>query len=315
MSMDGKLSRAMAKSGAQRPDPATPAKDEPTAPASHGKASQAALRPRPVEEPVTYPAPFRKVPHCDGKWAQSVVMSYDPHGEVASQVRGLRGRILALNNGNPPAIIAISSGNRAEGKTTTAINLAIALSEIGSHPVLLIDGDMLCPSIHSAAGLDMGQGLVEALESDLDLNGKIYETDIKNLDILPSRPISNTSESENPLHQKTEALFAKLRLYYRYIVIDTPPVLAGSQACAFGKSADGVILVARLEKTSRHVVKRAADELVKGGANVIGCVLTHQEHHVPDWIYRFLGATPAHYYKGYWRKSDTADSDSEDDSQ
>ena len=237
--------------------------------------------------------------------APSVVMAHEPDSEIAAQVRGIRGRLLAMNKGNPPCVIVISSGNRGEGKTTTALNLCLALSEIGGGRVLLIDGDLLCPNVALRAGLDAKRGLLDALDAESNLDEAVYETRIPNLDILPTRAIASSDHSESALHQKTPALLKRLRSHYRFIVIDTPPVLAGSYAAAFGKCADGVLLVAQLERTSRHVVKRAQEELTKAGARVLGCILTHQKHHVPAFIYRLFGGSNSRYYRyGGYRMRD-----------
>ena len=108
---------------------------------------------------------------------------------------------------------------------------------------------------------------------------------------------------EGQLNRDCAALLAELRKYYAFVIVDTPPVLAASQACTFAKNCDGVILVARLEKTPRDVVRRALQELTLSGANVVGCVLTHRKHHIPNFIYRLFGSTP-HYYYNYGRSRD-----------
>lgn len=286
MHQEGKLSRAMAKSLRIE------------TPADHGEplGDQRGPVAPPPKRPVEKAA-FRKVKNRGGDIISSAVILHDAQGEAAAQIRGLRARLLAMGKGHPPSVIAISSGGRSEGKTTVALNLALALSEINSGPVLLLDGDMLRPNVAAVTGVAATTGLSDILENDLDFNDSVYETSVPNLDVIPARAVTSVQESESPLHQRCGDLIAALRKYYSFVIVDTPPVLAGTQAGTFGKHCDGVVLVTRVEKTSRHVAKRAIDELEKAGATVFGCVLTHQKHHVPDFIYRFLGTTPSRYYR------------------
>jgi len=254
--------------------------------------SSASQQDAPLQEPD-----FERVSGRCGPISSQAMILYDPHSEVAGQLRALRARIIAFDKEKGPRTITITSGTRTEGKTTIALNLALALSEISGGRVILVDGDMLRPAIAKITNLRGRSGLVNVLENNLDLNRNIYDSGVPNLDILPTQAVAVNKESESPLHQQCAGLLTKLRKYYQFIVIDTPPVMIGSHANVFSKHADGAILIARLEKTSRHVTKRARDELVKAGANLIGCVLTHQKHHVPDFIYRFFGTTSSHYYR------------------
>jgi capsular exopolysaccharide synthesis family protein len=228
----------------------------------------------------------------------NAVMLADRAGEAAAQIRALRAKIVALNEGRPPRVIAVTSGSREEGKTTVACNLAVALSEIDPGRVILVDGDVLRPSVHQTLNISATSGLNDILHSsDLDLDDNVYETLLHNLDVLPARPISPEDEEEKTLHRVCGPLLEKLRRHYAFVIVDTPPVMAGSQASAFGKHSDGAVVVARMERTPRQVVRRAAEELSTAGAKVVGCILTHHRHHVPNLIYGFLGTTPSRYYR------------------
>ncbi|NIM70485.1 MAG: hypothetical protein GTO48_08555, partial [Xanthomonadales bacterium] len=106
------------------------------------------------------------------------------------------------------------------------------------------------------------------------------------VDIIPARPVAPDRSSDGKLVRRCRELLRKLRGHYAYVLVDTPPVIASSHAVIFGRSSDGVLLVARLEQTPREAVRRAAHELTSSGAKVLGCALTHRQHHVPDLIYR-----------------------------
>jgi capsular exopolysaccharide synthesis family protein len=287
MTEEGKFSRAMAKS-AGAVSPVVP----PIAPG-----------PSPVraaEAPAVHAgraAAFQRVKDHWGPPMASVMLFHDRVGQFASQIRGLRANIAALNNGASPRVITVTSAGREEGKTTVCANLAAALGEVETGRIVIVDGDIVQPSLHLMMNVKVQSGLRAVLQDALKLDGHIYETAIPNVDILPSFGIGPDEGFEGPLHQRCAQLLALLRAHYAYVIIDTPPVLAGSPAATFAKHSDGVIVIARLEKTRREVVKRTLDDLSDAGAKLIGCVLTHQKHHVPDTIYRFLGTTPAHYYR------------------
>lgn len=283
MADEGKLSRAMAKAGAGD-KLGTPAQQTPEVRAH-----------APAEAPKE--ALPQRVTDKWGKPRNDLAVLIDGGCAFSSQIRGLRAKIMAMNNGMPPRVLTITSGSREEGKTTVSMNLAAAFAEIHAGRVALVDGDLLQPCLHDALNVTVGEGLNEVLSDGLRLDGRVYETAIPNVDLLPAKYDANNKFIEAVLHSQCSNLFDQLRKMYAYVIVDTPPVLAGSPASAFGKNSDGVILVARLEKTPRHVVTRAQEELTNAGAKVVGCALTHHRHHVPNFIYRFFGTTPSNYYR------------------
>jgi capsular exopolysaccharide synthesis family protein len=287
MAEEGKFSRAMAKSAGAV---------SPAAPAATPVPSPAPVAGAPAAH-AGRAAAFQRVKDHWGPPTASVMLFHDRVGQFATQMRSLRANIVALNSGAPPRVITVTSAGRDEGKTTVCANLATALGEVETGRIVIVDGDIVQPSLHLTMNVRVQSGLRAVLQDGLKLDGHVYETAIPNVDILPSFGIGPDEGFEGPLHQRCAQLLALLRTHYAYVIIDTPPVLAGSPAATFAKHSDGVIIVARLEKTRREVVKRTVDDLNDAGAKLIGCVLTHQKHHVPDAIYRFLGTTPAHYYR------------------
>ncbi len=319
MAEEGKYDRARTKSGIEE----MPFEEEPLLDTD-----------APVAEPVfvreTLAEPdFERVPSmCDDPHQALVVRQATEIGgnarEAASQFKAIRSRILAMNGGKPPQIIMVTSSTVAEGKTTVALNLAAALSEIDSTDrVVVLDGDLPAPAVHMAIGMkpdalldDFSEpprprkrdephrprgartGLRDVLTNGLDLSGNVYETEISNLDVIPGRVDPEEREFETELNENCAALLDKLRRYYSFIIVDTPPLQAASQAGIFAKHCDLVLVVARLEGTPREVVKKTVEQLQQVGAKQIACVLNHHKHHVPSFIYRFFGTPPGYYY-GY----------------
>lgn len=297
MAEEGKMSRAISKAGAAKRLAAEP---ERPAPPPQRAAAAAVKEVMPITgEPANS---VRLVGDRCGTPLPTIVMVHDKFGEVASQVRGLRARLLGMNKGKPPRIITVTSASREEGKTTIALNLGAALAELGEGRVIVVDGDLIAPGLHLLANVEAETGLNEVLDHGLELDDNVYQTEVPNLDLLPARAITEGDAYEGALGQNCAALLKKLRRHYAYVIVDTPPVLAASQACTFAKHSDGVLVLARMEKTPREVVKRAVEELTHSGASILGCVLTHRKHHIPNFIYRFFGSTPGYYY--YYRSRD-----------
>ncbi|MFW6119018.1 MAG: CpsD/CapB family tyrosine-protein kinase [Planctomycetota bacterium] len=249
--------------------------------------------------------PFSRVLAGSGMPEESVFMLHDRRGGPATQTRALRGRLLALDNEVRPRVLTISSAHRAEGKTTMAVNLAAALAEVEAGRVVVVDGDLEAPALHHLVGVEPKTGLNSILSDGLGLDGNVYETAIQRVDIVPARrvPDERSSEYERFLAHSCEDLLQKLSGYYSYVIVDTPPVIAASYACTFGRHSDGVMLVVRLEKTPRQAVKHAQELLTESGAKVMGCLLTHKKHHVPDLIYRMFGQPTSYYYSYSHRKA------------
>jgi capsular exopolysaccharide synthesis family protein len=297
MEEQGKISRAMEKMGAG--DALLPQAERSSQESPHLPSP-----PRPAPQAAPADSIRRVKDHC-GPVGPSVVMKRkdEKSTDVAAEVRALRARIMAIKDPAPPRVIMVSSSQREEGKTTIAFNLAVALSELDAGRVVVLDGDIPAPGLHipEVANLQVETGLTQILESGLDLNGNVYETAVEGLDVIPGSGVESDHDLERKLNQQCKRLLDKLRTFYSYVIVDTPPARAGSYAYTFGKHCDGVVLVARLERTPREIVKRTADDLKESGARVIGCVLTHRRDRVPEFLYRLVGI-PSRYYRSSRRK-------------
>jgi len=288
----GRIARALeksARSGAPRPQP----KVTPT-----GRVSAAFE----VSAAKQEPASPQRVRADSAEPDHSVVVLHDKWGEAASQIRAVRDKILVMQKEDPLQVIAVTSGAREEGKTTIAANLAVALSEVGTGRVILVDGDVRGAGVHRILNVDAKKGLYDILHGSMLLNGTIHETAVPKLDIISSGTVAQLDGHQAALTMQCEALLRELRKHYSYVIIDTPPVMVSSEARTFSKYSDGTVVVARVEKTPRDVVKRALEELRGSGATLIGCILTHRKHHVPNFIYALFSHTPGYYYRYYRRK-------------
>jgi capsular exopolysaccharide synthesis family protein len=214
-----------------------------------------------------------------------------PKSQFAESFRSLRTSLLLSTAGHPPKIIVLTSATPSEGKTTAASNLAAILAQRDTR-VLLIDGDLRRPNIHHRFGLNGKVGLTTVLTGATTLEGTVQNVpEIPNLDILPSGPVP-PFPTEMLSSGAMEAILKRCGEIYDYVVIDSPPILSVTDGVILARQADAVVLVVRHGKSSKHVVRRARDILLRSGAGITGIVLNAVDLNSPEY-YGYYG------YSGY----------------
>ncbi len=223
-----------------------------------------------------------------------------PKSQFAEAFRSLRTSLLLSTAGHPPKIIVLTSATPSEGKTTAASNLAAILAQRDTR-VLLIDGDLRRPNIHHRFGLNGKVGLTTVLTGATTLEETVQNVpEIPNLDILPSGPVP-PFPTEMLSSGAMEAILKRCAELYDYIVIDSPPILSVTDGVILSRQADAVVLVVRHGKSSKHVVRRARDILLRSGAGITGIVLNAVDLNSPEY-YGYYG------YSGYSYASVDSDS-------
>lgn len=206
--------------------------------------------------------------------------------------RSLRTSVLLSTSGRPPRVILVTSGQPGEGKTTTVINLAISLVQLGG-PVLLIDSDMRRPRLHTLLKLPAGPaGLSTYLTGQFSLGEVAAPTQIPNLFLVPCGPIPpNPAEllSSNLMRTLLEQAPQK----FEYVLMDSPPVLHVSDARILASQSEAVILVIHGAVTPREAVQHATQHLQQVNANVIGAALNNVDFSAVGYDYYYR------YYRGY----------------
>jgi capsular exopolysaccharide synthesis family protein len=192
---------------------------------------------------------------------------------VAEAYRVLRTSVLLSTAGNPPKTILITSAQPGEGKTTTAINTATSLAQLGGS-VLLIDCDLRKPSVHKALGLDKAEGLSTYLSRKVEVESLIHPLPVANLSLLQAGPVPpNAAELISSARMKE--LLSGLGEKYDHIVIDSPPLINVTDPVILSTMVDGVVLVVQGGRSTREVVRRARIELATANAKVFGVVLNN----------------------------------------
>jgi len=190
---------------------------------------------------------------------------------AAEAYRSLRASVLLSTAGSPPSSILFTSARPAEGKTTTAINTAISLAQLGSR-VIVLDADMRRPSAHTLIGLQNAAGLSTWLSRETSLDALIQRVPDHGISFIASGPIPpNPAELISSARMKE--LLSILVNDYDHVIIDSPPVMNVTDAIIMATFVEGVVIVVRGGQTRRNLLIRARQELQKVGARIFGVVL------------------------------------------
>lgn len=218
------------------------------------------------------------------------------HDAVADAYKILCIQVLQRLRERDGNALAIVSAGQSEGKSLTAINLAVSLAREVDQTVLLVDADLRKPSIHHFFGFRPDAGLSDHLISGIALERILVNPGIDRFVILPGgRPMANSAEMLGSV--KMQKLVAELKERYpsRVVIFDLPPVLSVADALAFAPYVDAALLVVQEQRTCREDILRALDML--GSVDVIGTVLNqsatvprpYEAERRPGLLARLLG--------------------------
>jgi capsular exopolysaccharide synthesis family protein len=242
-----------------------------------------------VESDDLQPSKFRESAVSKGASAWS---------KIAESLRGMRTTILLSSPGTPPKVLMITSTRPAEGKSSVSTLTAITFALNGSK-VLLIDADLRRPNVHLRFRMGKGLGLSSVLSGKAIAEEAIIEwPELPSLHIMTSGPVPPLP-SELLGSRQMEELITKLRDEYDFIIIDTPPVLAVTDASLLGRLTDAAILIIRYGTARRQVVQRSVDVLDRSGAHVLGVGLNAVDFKAPEYS-EYYGRK---YYEYYGERS------------
>ncbi|MBN2106022.1 MAG: polysaccharide biosynthesis tyrosine autokinase [Deltaproteobacteria bacterium] len=221
---------------------------------------------------------------------------HTPRSNISEFYRALRTNILFSRADAELRVLLVSSTVAQEGKTTTAVNLAIVMAQYG-YKVALIDGDFHRPQLRKLFGIRQEEGLSNLLVHNKTLSEAVFQTKIPNLFVLPSgRLPPNPSEilGSRAMH----SLLEQLKQNFKMIIIDSPPLAGVTDTLVTANVADGAVLVVRAGATPRGIVQSALENLEGIGAKVLGAVLNAYDTTTVGYYYS------RHYY-GYTYASDS----------
>lgn len=205
---------------------------------------------------------------------------------VSEAYKNIRTNLVSILARQGNKVIAVSSPDASEGKSTTAINTAISLSQLNKK-VILIDADAHRPSLHSKLRLDNKNGLMDVINgiTDIDCTVTKYNT---YLDLLT---VGNIPQNPTEVFDSVgfDGFLTAAKEKYDYVIIDTPPVNLLSDASIISQKCDGLVLVVRAGITTHSMLKRTLSALKMLDINIIGIILNG------------TGNTSKRYYKDYYK--------------
>jgi capsular exopolysaccharide synthesis family protein len=220
-----------------------------------------------------------------------------PH-DFGEAFRGLRTSLVFTSGGGEGArVVLVTSAQPLEGKTTTACNLAIALA-LGGNRVLLIDADMRRPGVHRAMGIKNEMGLSHLLSGQARAREAMQKTSVSNLWVMPAGKVP-PNPSELLSSERMKQLVANLSQGpFDWVFIDTPPVLAVSDALTLTPLASGVTYVVGAEMTRPRLAERAIEMILSVQPRFLGAILNRVDFDRNKYYYsRYYGYQYASYYQ------------------
>jgi capsular exopolysaccharide synthesis family protein len=208
----------------------------------------------------------------------------DPTSDVAEAYRSLRTAIYFGSKEHPARTILVTSPERGDGKTTSASNLAISLAQAGRR-TLLVDADLRAPMQDLIFGINGRTGLASVLAGKETIDNAVRHTGIENLDLLPAG-VAARNPSELLNSPKFIEVLDQLIEKYDQVIIDSPPMLAVTDARIIAASADATVLVLRAGKSNRKLGELSIDGLFSVGAKVLGAVVNDIQRR----SYRYYGS-------------------------
>lgn len=223
-----------------------------------------------------------------GSNGRQLITRRDPSSPISEQYRTIRTNIEYSSVEGEIRSIVVTSSAPGEGKSTTASNLAIVFAQQGKK-VLLIDADMRKPTVHYTFQLDNTYGLTNILTKQKTLQEVTQISNIENLQILTSGPIP-PNPAEILGSKGMDELLTDVAEKFDLVILDTPPVLAVTDAQILANKCSGTILVIKSGATEIEAAKKSKELLLNSKGRLLGTVLNQKQ------------AKDSHYYYYYGEK-------------
>jgi len=228
-------------------------------------------------------------------WNRIEVQDGGGHHNVAlaEAFHGLRTSVLLSTAKRPPATLLVTSAQQGEGKTTVAANLAASLAQLGDS-VLLIDADLRRPSLQKFFQVSRSTGLVNYLTGDSDWRSLVWQAAPIGVSVLFCGPVP-PNPADLLSSEYMRSLIREASKEYKFVVLDSPPLLNLSDSRILATLVDGVILVVGGGSTPRELVQRAYLSAVDAGSHVIGATIN------------FADVRNDYYYSGYHQEAEESE--------
>jgi len=217
-------------------------------------------------------------------YREQLVTAHTSFSPLTEAYRGLRTNIQFMGVDQPAKSILITSSNPREGKSLTVANLGVAMAQ-AFLKTILVDTDLRQPSLHKIFGLSNQKGITDLIcTPELQVEDCLQDTGIENLYVITSGPLP-PNPSEMLGSRRMVTLLQQLKERADVVIFDSPPVLAVTDAVAFSKQVDSVILVIQAKRTRRSMAHQAVKRLRQVGANLMGAVLNQASRGESHYYY------------------------------
>lgn len=223
----------------------------------------------------------------------SLVVLDDPRSFAAEAYRVLRNNLHYANPDAPVRRILVTSAGPGEGKSTTAANLALVLAQ-GDRQVLLVEADLRRPNVHGLFRQPSSPGLSSYLVGDALLDAILLKTAVPNLSVVTSGPIP-PNPAEILASRRMHAFLATVGERFDVVILDSPPVLATSDACALAPHVDGVLLVVDSGRTAQMALTRAKERIEAVRGPILGAILNRFDASANGYSRRYYDTYDKYY--------------------
>ncbi|MFJ5717790.1 CpsD/CapB family tyrosine-protein kinase [Neobacillus sp. NPDC093127] len=217
--------------------------------------------------------------------SRKLITAIAPKSPISEQYRTIRTNIQYSAIDEEIRTIMVTSSGPAEGKSTTAANLAVTFAQLGKK-VLLVDADLRKPTVHHTFGEDNRFGFTTVLTKQKTLEKTVVETEEQDLYVLTSGPVP-PNPAELLSSKSMEQFMEEVKAQFDYCILDTPPLLAVADPQILANKCDGSILVVYSEKTEIEQAKKAKELLDHAQSKLLGVVLNHKEIKNSDYYYYY----------------------------
>ena len=216
-----------------------------------------------------------------------LVAYHEPRSPICESYRAIFMHLKQSLANHGSHLFAITSAQKNEGKTITALNLSVVIARDYKKRVLLIDGNLRNPIIDELMNLKANGGLSDILTADIDYKKVIQSTVVPNLFIITAG--NQTDNAVELLHsERLKPLLERLKHDFDYVIIDTPSIISYADTKILSPLVDGVILTIKARGTRREVADRAEVIIKEMRTKLFGFILIDIEYYIPDFIYRHL---------------------------
>lgn len=206
--------------------------------------------------------------------ATDLITLKDPRAAASEAFRTLRTNLMFSSLEQPITTLLVTSTASADDKSLALSNLAVTFAQAGNETIL-VDTDLRKPALHDIWGVSNERGLTTMILEDASLaSPPLVATDVEHLSLLPSGPLP-MNPADVLSNQRMNEIIGLLKARASYVLFDSAPVLAASDAALLGSKLDGVLLVVRAGSTRRDHTARAKEALERVHVRVVGAMLTN----------------------------------------